>query len=227
MTRGDWVGLLDIYMMIFWCVTYIECIRIGIKQKTYCMPLLALCMNFCWEVLSFVDYVINDGTEIYMYVLYGTWALLDAGIVLTYLMYGRSELIIPWQSKSPDKNRILRLFIIYSLGTFLLVLCIIVLMYKYLDNWKAYFVFPNNLIMSALFVLLPFLRKGSRGQSMSIAIPKCIGTLCATMTMVFANMEMWILIIGALCCVLDVVYIILLNKAIRSTKPSAFRMIKA
>ena len=220
MTRWDWIGLFDVYMMIFWCVTYIECIRIGIKQKTYSMPLLALCMNLCWEVLSFVDYVINNGTEVYMYVLYGTWALLDVGIVLTYLLYGRNELIIPWQSKSPYKGRTFRQFIFYSFGTFLTVLCIIVLMYKYLDNWKAYFVFPNNLVMSAQFVLLPFLRKGSRGQSMSIAITKCIGTFCATMTMILTNIEMWILIIGALCFVLDVVYIVLLRKTIQSTKPS-------
>lgn len=215
MTRWDWIGLFDIYMMIFWCVTYIECIRIGINQKTYCMPLLALCMNFCWEVLCLVDYVLSNGTEVYMYVLYGIWALLDVGIVLTYLMYGRNELIIPWKPESPDKNRTPNQFIIYSLAIFLMVLCVIVLMYEYLDNWKSYFVFPNNLIMSVQFVLLPILRKGSRGQSLSIAIPKCIGTLCATMTMILASAEWWIVLIGVLCFIIDVVYIALLRKTIR------------
>ena len=31
---------------ICWSIVYIECIRTGFKQKTYCMPLFALALNF-------------------------------------------------------------------------------------------------------------------------------------------------------------------------------------
>ena len=93
MNRWDWLALFDVYQMIFWCVTYIECIRIGIKEKTYCMPLLALCMNFCWEALSLVDYSLHSGDNIFAYSLYGVWTLLDLGIVATYIVYGKQEFL--------------------------------------------------------------------------------------------------------------------------------------
>ena len=71
MTNGEWIGIFDIYLTIFWCVAYIECIRIGFKQKTYCMPFFAICMNFGWETLSLIDYIICDGTNTALYFTYG------------------------------------------------------------------------------------------------------------------------------------------------------------
>ena len=191
MTRWDWIGLFDVYMMIFWCVTYIECIRIGKQQKTYCMPLLALCMNFCWETLSLIDYTMHGDNQLYIYLIYGAWTLLDVGIVVTYIVYGNRENERTLKGrKSVVYNLLIGggiFFIVRSLGVFVGVALIILIMYRYIDNWKAYIVFPNNLVMSIQFFLLPFIRKGSRGQSMSIAVTKCIGTLCATLTIGLAR----------------------------------------
>ena len=91
MTRGEWIGLFDIYQMIFWSVAYIECIRIGFRQRTYCMPLLAICMNFCWETLSFVDYIIHDGENAFSLLIYGAWMFLDLGIIATFILYHKEE----------------------------------------------------------------------------------------------------------------------------------------
>lgn len=89
MMRYDWVCLFDIYQMIFWTVVYIECIRIGLKQKTYAMPLLALCMNLCWEWGSLIDGVMNKNIDELTMGTYLCWSVLDIGILLTYLLYGR------------------------------------------------------------------------------------------------------------------------------------------
>ena len=208
MSRWDWLALFDIYQMIFWCVTYIECIRIGIKQKTYCMPLLALCMNFCWEVVSLVDYCLNGGNNASMCVLYGAWTLLDIGIVATYIVYGKQELerdVKRLKNRKIDRVQ----FAIYSLGVFVLIWAIILTMYNTMDNWKMYFVFPNNVIMSILFIAMYYIRGGKRGQSLSIAITKCIGTLCATITMILAG-QLFGIVLGGLCLLIDIAYIIIL-----------------
>ena len=210
MNRWDWLGLFDIYMMIFWCVTYIECIRIGIKGKTYCMPLLALCMNFCWEALSLVDYCLCGGENASMYVLYGAWTILDIGIVVTYIVYGKQEFNRKIK-RTPLRRRIDTggVFVLYSSGVFLSVLAIILTMYHTMDNWKMYFVFPNNVIMSVAFITMYYIRGGKRGQSLSIAIAKCIGTLCATMTMIFAG-QLFGIVLGGLCLLIDITYIVIL-----------------
>ncbi len=210
MNRWDWLALFDVYLMIFWCVTYIECIRIGIKEKTYCMPLLALCMNLCWEALSLVDYSLLSGYDIFAYSLYGVWTLLDLGIVATYIVYGKQEFLKSIKGLSPTR----RIgtgggFVVYSLGMLALVLTIILTMYATIDNWKLYFSFSDNVIMSVLFIAMYYIRGGKRGQSLSIAITKCIGTLCATMTMILAG-RLFGVVLGGICLLLDIVYIVIL-----------------
>lgn len=205
MNQWDWIGLFDVYQMIFWSVTYIECIRIAKEQHTYCMPFLALCMNFCWEVVSLADYIINRGENAFMYVLYGLWVLLDIGVVITYCLYGEIE-YSHFFSKGTRK-----IFIFSSLITFLFVFGIIEVMYNSNDNWKLYFSFADNALMSALFIAMYYIRGGKRGQSISIAITKCIGTFCATMTVVLMG-QVFGIVVGGICLILDVVYIIILHK---------------
>lgn len=43
------MNLLIVTSGICWSIVYIECIRIGFKEKTYCMPLFALGLNIAWE----------------------------------------------------------------------------------------------------------------------------------------------------------------------------------
>ncbi len=211
MTRGDWMGMFDIYQMIFWCVVYIECIRIGVRQRTYCMPLLAICMNFCWEALSFVDCVIHVKESAFMYVHYGTWLLLDIGIISTFVLYHKEE--AQKFAKGLVRTLIERCF----WGVLMLVVAVILFMYFFIPTWKGYFAYADNLIMSALFIVMLYLRKGSRGQSMSIAVIKCMGTLCATMTMIL-NGSYDLFAMGIGCFVLDVAYIILLYRTIQTEK---------
>ena len=36
---------------ICWTIVYIECIRLGFRQKTYAMPFWALALNIAWETM--------------------------------------------------------------------------------------------------------------------------------------------------------------------------------
>jgi hypothetical protein len=64
-----------------------------------------------------------------------------------------------------------------------------------------YTAFIPNALMSGLFIATLVGRRGTRGQNMTIAISKWLGTLAATILL--DNR----LLIGAICCVLDIVYI--------------------
>jgi len=214
MTRGEWIGLFDIYQMIFWSVAYIECIRIGFKQRTYCMPLLAICMNFCWETLSFVDYIIHDGENAFSLLIYGAWMFLDLGIIVTFILYHKEE--AQKFAKGFARTTIER----YAIAVFALVAGVILAMYFLIPTWKGYFSFTDNLIMSALFILMLYQRKGTRGQSISIAMTKCIGTLCATMT-VLLSCSYDLAIMGLVCFILDIAYIILVYRTRQREKNKA------
>lgn len=205
----------DLYLTIFWSVAYIECIRIGLQKKTYCMPFFAICMNMTWETLSLIDYLNHDGTNAALYFTYAVWMLLDIGIVCTYLLYGKKELkafLSSWGIQ--DYTHVNKLFIARTLFGFAVVIGVILYLYFNVVSWKGYFSFINNLIMSALFIGMFFLRRGGNSQSLSIAITKCIGTLCATITMILGgNTTLWI--IGVFCFIIDIVYICIILHSMR------------
>ena len=82
---------------IGWILVYEECIRIGIKQKTYAMPLFALGLNFSWEFLySVVDIVYEAhgplvGMNLVQEIVNIFWCCLDVVILYTYLKNGKKE----------------------------------------------------------------------------------------------------------------------------------------
>ena len=83
----------------------------------------------------------------------------------------------------------------------------------------AYSAFPQNLIMSILFIAM-LARRGSReGQSILIAVSKWIGTLAPTILFGvigqggFPHGSFLILTVGLFCSVFDVIYIWLMVKA--------------
>lgn len=71
-------GLKVILMLvsgIAWTIVYIECIRIGLKYKTYAMPFWALALNFSWEIQHGIIglHVLGPSLQV---IINGVWALL-------------------------------------------------------------------------------------------------------------------------------------------------------
>lgn len=77
-------------------------------------------------------------------------------------------------------------------------------------GWDAaarYSAFLQNLLMSGLFIAMFVARGGARGQSLLIVVAKWIGTLAPTIVFGWFGHSPLILGVGALCSVIDLVYI--------------------
>ena len=148
---------------LFWSLTYILIIRRGFKDKTYGMPLAALCANISWEAIFSFVYPVSPPQ---LYINY-IWFLIDVFIVLQFLKYGRSE--FPGLS---NKN-----FNAMFLLAFITCFCLVLFITKEFNDWQgAYAAFGQNLMMSILFIVMFFSRNDLKGQSIYIALFKMFGT---------------------------------------------------
>ena len=73
-----------------------------------------------------------------------------------------------------------------------------------------YAAFLQNLLMSILFIAMFVARRGSRGQSIVLAVAKWIGTLAPTIAFGALAGSMFILGLGILCSIFDLAYLGLL-----------------
>jgi hypothetical protein len=131
------------------------------------------------------------------------WAVADTIIVYTYLRFGRREL------PSFVSRPIFAGWSLLVLATGFVVQWLFVAEF----GWHAagrYSAFLQNLLMSGLFIAMFVARRGSRGQSLLIAVAKWIGTLAPTITFGVYEHSPFILTLGILCSVFDVAYIGLL-----------------
>ncbi len=148
---------------LFWSLTYILIIRRGFKDKTYGMPLAAICANVSWEgIFSFI-YPHSPPQLFINYI----WFLLDIFILLQFLKYGRSEF------KALSNKKFYAMFLLSLITGFFLVQFITE---EFNDRQGAYAAFGQNLMMSVLFIVMLVSRDDLRGQSIYIALFKMLGT---------------------------------------------------
>jgi hypothetical protein len=195
---------------ICWTLVYVDCARLGIKEKTYAMPFWALALNASWEFLHTVIGYQTHGLTLQVGIN-AAWLLVDAIIVFTYFKYGQ---------KYFPKTVNPQWFVPYSILVFAMSLAIQYFFIQELGLVKGggYAAFIQNLLMSVLF--LPFLlkRQSTEGQSMLIAICKGIGTLAPTILFgvlgeaSFGAASPLVLCLGVCCAVFDIVYILALNR---------------
>jgi hypothetical protein len=150
---------------ICWTLTYILIIRRGFLDKTYGMPLAALCANVSWEFI-FAFLILVPAPQNYVNVV---WFGFDAVIVFQFLRYGRSG----FKGTLADR---------YFYPLFVLSLAVafggvLTVSYEFHDLIGKYAAFSQNLMMSILFVVMLVRRNNVSGQSLYIALLKMIGTL--------------------------------------------------
>ena len=181
-----------------WTIVYIEAIRLGFKYKTYAMPVAALGLNIAWETI----YGFHGLTEtIDAQTIFNLlWAAADLVIVFTFFRFGRAEL--PKFVTRP-------LFIGWGVAVFgasYAVQALFISQFGWMDGAR-YSAFLQNLLMSGLFIAMLVARRGTRGQSMVIAIAKWLGTLAPTILIGVLGNQPFIIGIGLLCSVFDLIYI--------------------
>jgi len=190
---------------VLWTIVYIDSIRIGIKDKSYAMPLWALGLNIAWEFLYFTLGYKTAGL-VGQVVINGVWFLLDIGLVYTFFRYGRRYF-----------PRRLKTNWFYGWGILVLVVTFVV-QYAFLLEFEgmmaaAYSAFLQNLLMSVLFIAMLVKRGSSEGQTMLIAVSKFVGSLAPTISIgilgsaPYSEPNTFVLMIGILMVIFDLVYI--------------------
>jgi hypothetical protein len=153
-----------------WTLTYLLIIRIGLRERTYGMPIVAFAANISWEFL----YAFIRPSNGVQHLINIVWFVLDCGIAGTIVRFGPSE--FPYLSR--------RVF--YGCLAALLALA-----YPAVDLAGTQFeagngvfsAFGMNLMMSALFIAMFTARPAGRGQSIGIATAKLAGTAFASGSM--------------------------------------------
>lgn len=200
---------------LFWTIVYIDAIRIGFKQKTFAIPFWALALNIAWELLctvfGFLGFGVNE--QIIVNVI---WFVFDIFILITYFKFGFQE--------SSFQN--INSFYAWSL---LAITTSFIIQYLFIHEFDlvhgvSYAAFLQNLLMSILFIDLLHKRQSSKGQSMLIAVAKCLGTIAPTILFGIVGLDLmggqnkFILGIGIVILFFDLIYIFMLRGKIKLEK---------
>jgi hypothetical protein len=162
------VWLVVIACFVFWLAAYALIIKRGFQDKTFGMPIAALCANFTWEIVfshlflpSFQ--LIRLGNK--------SWVFLDAAILITALKYGREDFRDPFVRKW--------FYWLLALGM-AVAACVEIPFVKVYGDVHGYFLgWAAALMMSILFIAM-LLRRGSvKGQSCYIALFMLLGNVSA------------------------------------------------
>lgn len=218
----DFVAMTILLSGIAWTITYIALVYRGLKDKSYGMPLVALALNFSWEVTYSLIYPPHTGGLMTM-VINTLWMLCDIGIVATLFLYG---------FKYFEKKYLLSKTQFYVLSVMAFASCFAIMIVggPFFKDFLPYFkgelfesakfiALIQNAVMSILFVVMFLERRSSEGQSFTIAWTKWIGTSMTVGVSYLAveHRENWhfVGIFVALCFVFDVWYMVLIYQQLR------------
>ncbi|MGE5841130.1 MAG: hypothetical protein ACM335_02550 [Deltaproteobacteria bacterium] len=148
-----------------WTVAYFLIIRRGLLDRTYGIPVVAVCVNISWEFI-FAFIVPHESPQRYINI---GWFLLDVFILGQVLLF--------WRSDFPAIEG--RIFYPFAASALLASFGLILTMAVELEDCGAYSAFGENYLMSILFLLMLFRRNNLMGQSIYIALSKLSGTALA------------------------------------------------
>lgn len=151
---------------LFWTTAYVLIIRVGLRDRSYGMPIVALAANLAWEfIFSFVRP--SAGVQQTVNIV---WFLLDLGILATVVRFWPRE--FPWLSR--------RTFLAGLAATIALAYLGVNAVSLQFDHGQGFFAaFGQDLMMSGLFLGMLTARRSLRGQSVAIAVCKLIGSALA------------------------------------------------
>ena len=219
---------------IFWTIVYIDIIYRGFKDKSCGMPLMVLGLNWAWEfIFAFMgDPFFPEGSFFHVTdqapvqrMVDGVWFLFDCVILYLKIKYGRDE----YNKALPGFGK--KMFIPYvALILFISFQAVWFISIELEDHQGAYAAYQQNIFISALYIPMLLRRGNTDGQSMLIAICKCLGTIApdiegavvllkyyhvpASKFLLMETMPYMKLLIGS-CLLFDIIYIITLYRAFK------------
>lgn len=181
-----------------WSAVYVDSIRTGFKQETYCMPLIALGLNVAWEgIYAYTDLFVRQTASLQA-IANTVWFFLDLFIVATYFLYSKNEC----ETEMEKRWQI-------PFGILAIILCFVIQILFIVEfgdvNGEIYSAYLQNIAMSVAYLYMLNRRRSSIGQTKLIAICKWIGTLAPTLIGVIED-NIFIIVTGVICFVLDSLY---------------------
>ena len=187
------VGIASVGEGVFWILAYLLIVRRGLIDKSFGMPIVAVCGNIAWE---FIMIALNescpiqyDGCNTTMFWVRGAMAfILDAGIVYTIWRYGPSQFRNPVIAKNLHKilifGVVMGLVLVWGMETTFFSENIHDLpnLPQYIAADQQGGLFSGWVLEFNMDILLIFMiinRGNIKGQSIYIAIFKTIGTIFA------------------------------------------------
>jgi hypothetical protein len=197
---------------VLWTLVYILIIRLGFQDKTYGMPIAALCANISWEfIFSFIQP--HEPPQNYINIV---WFAFDLIIVFQTVRFRQAAF-----SQELPAHLFYPVFVLTLLMSFGAILAIT---YEFKDWDGKYAAFGQNLMMSVLFIAMLLRRKDVSGQSVYIALFKMLGTLLPSV-LFFLRFPSSILLnfLYVSIFVFDLIYLILLYSRHRESGISPWK----
>lgn len=79
---------MDLVCGTMWSIVYILAIVFGIRSKVCCIPKIAVCFNFSWELLVVLERLQKCSYGL-GFAIQLVWLTLDIGVLVTMFVYGR------------------------------------------------------------------------------------------------------------------------------------------
>jgi hypothetical protein len=146
-----------------WSVVYLAALVVGWRDGISAIPPAAIILNFAWEILFFRRVPKGDRVR---QALYGSWLALDVAL-FAQLFWLRPGAELP-----AFVHENLALSLVFGLTAALAI-------HRLVDSRVRHptgQAFALNLVMSALFIHMFFVRTDGAGLSITIACLKCAGT---------------------------------------------------
>lgn len=150
---------------ILWVVAYIDAIINIVKKKTIVIPVIAVCLNFGYEVTAALFFLPDMGLAVVCG--YWAWMVLDIFIIYHAYKYGDSQIVIPYLKKHFKYFFLLGAVIAFFVQYFFIT--------NYDMPMAPFDGYMINLIMSLCFIYMVFI-PGYRGNSLLTAWTKFLGT---------------------------------------------------
>jgi hypothetical protein len=162
-----WYNLVGAGGCVFWIAAYVLILKTCFRDRTYGLPLIAICLNFGWELLA--SFVFPNPVWLW-HTFDRIWLAVDVVLAYQLLRWGRAEQTLP-ELKRYFYWIVAGTFAIGAWGQYAFV-------DSYRDRLGLIAAFGVNLIMSIAFVGFYFARRTSmRGISKAGAVCKMLGTL--------------------------------------------------
>jgi len=170
-------NLSSLVLTLCWIFAYVLMIRRGFLDKSYGMPVIALCLNVSWEFcFTFLTQI-----EMMYRVANGLFLAFDLGVLYTCYRFGRDDFKWPIL-----KGRFFS-FLTVSLGLSLVGVYLFVTAFD--DTYGGLFASINTPLYSALLVAMLLRRNSVKGQSIYIGLAILVGDAGGYLPTLFAQQQ--------------------------------------